>query len=524
MGRRQKPSKIITALRDRRRIEEAIRRLAHLSVPREPEREAQRIAEMGLQVVPALTGLLDTSDPRLLGVLGLVARHLDRRKIVLALQGVATWSAQSDRARLAAMLILERFLGEQLDESWYAGLQSPEKTVAQSLVEMVTQATHNRDILREYVRAAEQQPDDVLELVFSITANLEPEQAALPLWALAQSAQRSIAEPALHRLGSLRSPASGVMLQTLLPTLSPTRRPLAERSLRKLRFSGVEIPSLHPPHPAWRALVSAIDGQGSQSVWFLFEPQQDAPVGVLGVLLNDLIGIQNAICDHEGELAQRLPSERQLGRVQWVVFPGAAGASPLLETTFETGRHLVREALAVNHARERFPPLRYAVLSDALWKWEGDPQAGWPQVNLSSVAEVTALRAHTAELLDHPAFDTWFLRSEALSHALRRLEWATVFRQPLEQSAWLDELTRRCFSPEVTAHYGNRLEKMAGWLWLAGEVDVARLAMAAAVTLRQTAPEGHPLARRMVKRGVTLALRETASTLGPQRRGFDTEN
>ena len=479
---------------------------------------------MGLQVVPALTGLLDTSDPRLLGVLGLVARHLDHREIVLALQGVATWSTQSDRARLAAMLILERFLGEQLDESWYAGLQSPEKTVAQSLVEMVTQATHNRDILREYVRAAEQQPDDVLELVFAITANLEPEQAALPLWALAQSARQSLAEPALHHLGSLRSPVSGVMLQTLLPTLSPTRRPLAERSLRKLRFSGVEVPSLRPPHPAWRALVSAIDGQGSQSAWFLFEPQQDAPVSVFGVLLNDLVGVQNAIYDHEGELVQSLPSERRLGQVQRVVFPGASVASLLLETTFDAGRHLVREALAVNHARERFPPLRYAVLSDALWRWEGDLQAGWPQVNPPSVAEVTALRAHIAELLDHPAFDTWFLQGEALSHAVRRLEWTPMFRQPLEQNPWLDELTRRCFSPEVVAHCCNRLEKMAGWLWLASEVDVARLAMVAAVTLRETAPEGHPLARRVVERGVTFALREMASTLGPQRRGFDTEN
>ena len=136
---------------------------------------------------------------------------------------------------------------------------------------------------------------------------------------------------------------------------------------------------------------------------------------------------------------------------------------------------------------------------------------------------VTALRAHTAELLDHPAFDTWFLQGEVLSHAVQHLEWTTVFQQPLEQSAWLNELTRRCFSPEVAAHYCDRLAKMAGWLWLAGEADVAQLAMVATITLRETAPEGHPLARRMVERGVTFALREMASTLGPQRRGFDTE-
>jgi hypothetical protein len=500
-----KQGKIIVTLRERRRIEEAIRHLAHLSVPGETEREAKRIISMGEQVIPALTGLLNTSNPRLLGALGLVATHLDDNEISLALHDIAAGPTQSDRSRLAAMLILERFLGEELDESLYAGLQSPEETVAQSLVEMMSQATHDRDILGEYVRAIEQQSDDIVELVFDIMESLGPEQAALPFWALAQSKRQDIAELALHRLGSLRSPASGSMLQALLPTLSPGRRPLAERSLRKLRFSGVGVPSLHPSHPAWRAMVSPIDGQGSQSVWFLFDPRQDTPVHILGLLLNDFVGIQDAVYDRNDKVAQCLPLERRLGTIHQVVFPGASAALSLLETTFDTGRYLVQKALAINHDQDRVPPLRYAMLSDALWKWEVGQQDEWPQIDPPSATEMATLRAHTARLLDHVAFETWFVQSEALFPVVRRLGWGVLFQR---SSPWLKDLTRRCFTPEAVARYRNWLERMAGWLWLAGEAETARLALAAAVTLNETAPENHPLARRMVERGVAVALQE----------------
>jgi hypothetical protein len=503
-----KQCKIITALQERRRIEEAIRQLAHLSLPKETEEQARRIANMGDQVLPTLTSLLDTSNPRFLGALGLVAAHMDRQEIAPALHDVAAWSGQSDRVRLAAMLILEQFLGQELDESLYAGLRSPEETVAQSLVEMVDQATQDRDILQEYVRAIEQQSDDVIALVFDIVGNLGPERAVLPFWALAQSECQDVAELALRHLGSLRSPASAIMLQALLPTLSPTRRPVAERSLRKLQFSGVNAPLLCPPQPSWRSLVSPIDSRGYQSVWFLFDPSQDAPVQMLSVLLNNLTGIQNVACDHDGELAQCLPSERRLGMVHQVVFPGAPAALPLLETTFDAGRHLVREALAAGYAQEREPPLNYATLSDALWKWEIRQGEEWPQLDPPSAAEVAASSPHVASLLDHVAFETWFVQSEALSRVVREVGWRALFRRSPEGAALLDDLIRWHFSPEAIARYCRWLERMAGWLWLAGEAKMARLALVAAITLEEIAPENHPLAQHMVVRGIAIALRE----------------
>jgi hypothetical protein len=510
MGVAEEQGKIINTLRERRRIEEAIRSLAPVSGPEAMEREAQRIAGMGDQVVHALIGLLDTSDPRLLRAIGLVALHLERGDVVLALRHVVTQSAHSDRVRLAALVILEKFLGEEPDDSLYLELQSPETAMAQSLVEMVDHASQDRDILREYVRAIEQQAGDVVELVFDITSDLGPECAVLPFWALAQSKRQEVAEATLHRLGSLKSPASAVMLQALLPTLLPERRALAERSLRKLRLSGVDVPPLAPPDPAWRALISPIDGQGSQSIWFWLDPPKDAPVSVFSVFINDLTGVWDAIYDRNGELAQCLPPDCLPGAVHQAVFPGASTRLPLLETAFDVGRRLVRQALAVNHAKNQAPPLGYAVLSDLLWQWDDRRLDERPPIERPSPAESAVLRARTADLLNHLAFETWFIQDESLLGVARQLGWGAPADRRPGQGQLLNELIRHYFGPPEVAIYCNRLENMAEWLWLAGEKDAARLAVAAALTLKEDAPENHPLTRRMVELGLAIALRGLA--------------
>jgi len=510
MGVAEEQGKIINTLRERRRVEEAIRCLVPISKPEEAEREAQRIADMGDQVVHALIGLLDTSDPRLLRAIGLVALYLNRDDIVLALRHVVTQSAHSDRVRLAALVILEKFLGEEPDDSLYLELQSPETAMAQSLVEMIDHASQDRDILREYIRAIEQQSGDVVEMVFDITSDLGPECAVLPFWALAQSKRQEIAEAALHRLGSLKSPDTAIMLQALLPTLLPERRALAERSLRKLRLSGVDVPPLESPEPAWRALISPIDGQGSQSVWFWLDPPKDESIRVFSVFINDLTGVWDAIYDRNDELAQCLPAECLPGAVHQAIFPGASTRLPLLETAFDVGRRLVREALAVNHARSQPSPLSYAVLSDLLWKWDDRGLDERPPVERPSPAELAVLRARTADLLGHLAFETWFIQDEALLGTARRLGWGASAEVRPQRGQLLNELIRHYFGPQEVAIYCNRLENMAEWLWLAGEKDAARLALAAALTLKEDAPENHPLTRRMVELGLAIALQSLA--------------
>jgi hypothetical protein len=234
------------------------------------------------------------------------------------------------------------------------------------------------------------------------------------------------------------------------------------------------------------------------------------------VLLNDLVGVWNAAYDRHGELEQYLPSERLPGKVHQVVFPGASAALPLLETSFDAGRRLVREALAVNHAAEQIPPLDYAVLSDALWKWDSHSLDEPFHVERPSAAEVRALCAHAADLLTHPAFALWFVQSEALLSVARQLGWGALALGQPAQSQLLSGLVRLHFGPEEVARYRSRLERMADWLWLAGEKETARLALVAALTLEEDAPENHPLARRMVELGLAVALRDLPSGLNQQ--------
>ncbi len=503
-------SKVINTFLERQRAQSAIRSLAHIARSADAEREARRIAGSEAQVLAALLDLLDTSDPRLLRAVGLVALYLDDDDVVPALRDVALGDDRSDRARLAALVILEKFLGQQPDDFLYQGLQSPETAIAQSLVEMVDHAVHDRDILREYVRAIEQQSEEVIDLVFDITFRLGAGRAVLPLWALAQSKRQDVAELALHRMGSLRSVESGVALQTLLPTLLPAQRELARRSLLKLRLSGIDVPSLPPPPSTWQALVSAVDGQGSQNIWFLFNPQPDAPLRVLSVMINDLVGVWDAVYDREGELLPYLPQERPPGTVHEVALPGSTAALCLLTTTFDLGRRLLRQALALNHAGNQCPPQSYAVMSDFFWKWDDRSLDAPSPIEPPPEAELAALRVRTVELLDHAVFRTWFVQSDTLLGVARQLGWGVLAYGSAQSSQLLDGLVRFHFGAQEIARYHDRLTRMAEWLWLANEKEAARLALVAALTLKQDTPENHPLARRMVELGLMVTLRGLA--------------
>jgi hypothetical protein len=278
----------------------------------------------------------------------------------------------------------------------------------------------------------------------------------------------------------------------------------------------VDVPPLRSPNPAWRALISPIDGQGSQGIWFWLDPQGDAPTRVLSLLVNDVAGLQEAGYDQNGELAQHLPPRQPPGTVHQVVFPGASATLSLLEATFDAGRHLVQEALGVSHATGQVPPLSYAVLSDALWKWSGPKEAARRSIEPPSTAEVATLRPRTADLLSHPAFETWFVQSEAVSKAAGRLGWGALLGS-LGTSPVVDDLIRRHFTKETMSCYRRRLERTAEWLWLAGDEKTAKLALVAASTLEEGAPMNHPLAQRMVQMGLAVALQRLA--FGSDRQG-----
>ena len=179
---------------------------------------------------------------------------------------------RSDQARLTALMILDRFLHQPVDEALLAGLQDPDTVAAQSLRELVHEMARNQFVVIEYLNQLAEQPPDVARTVIDAI----PDQPASPhlitlLRMFAQGEDKALAQAALEQLSRTRSPEAVRALLSLGATLPPAQAAIAARSVRKLRMSGVsDRPEQLGHQPGgWRALLSPVDGAGAQVVWFI---------------------------------------------------------------------------------------------------------------------------------------------------------------------------------------------------------------------------------------------------------------
>jgi hypothetical protein len=490
--------RIITKLRERRRIEADLRQMLTASSELEFRRQAQKIAALGSQVIPTIVGNLDRADAQMLTALGTVATMLDRDEVATALRQMVLQPQCSDQGRIGAMTILERFLGQPPDDDLLASLTDPERAAISSLEAVLDQVEHTPAILIEYVRGLDRQEPAVVLAVARALQDMGGVQVVEPLRMMAQDVREEIAAEALQALGTIRLPEAARALQTLIPVSAPGLRPLAERLLRKQRFAGVEVRPLSPPEPEWRALVGAMDGLGQQNVWFI---QEDAGTGIvqfLNVLLNDRAGAVEAV-GHAQVPALMLPPRQPAGHLHDVALPDGSGALLMLETDFDVGRRLVLEALTYNR-ETNIPvagPLR--LLSPWLWGYSG-ADALPPRTLPQRPAKDPSLTGH---LLGHPAFATWTVRSQvifqAAEEALRHPRW--------NLEVWVRRLAGDLFSqPAVAQVFHRRLVVMSEWLLLAGDEGSARLALAAAKALLEENTPDQAFVQALVRRDLQLAL------------------
>jgi len=492
--------KIITKLRERWQIEADLRKMLTAGSELEFRRQAQRIAASGSQVIPTIVGNLDRADARMLAAMGTVAAFLDRDEVTAALRQAIFQPQRTDQGRLGAMTILERFLGEPLDDDLMASLADPEGIAISSLDEVLSQAESNPSILISYVEGLDREEPDVVLAVTRALQNTGDRQAVEPLRMMAQDVREEIAAEALQALGTIRLPESARALQTLIPIVAPILRPLAERLLRKLRFVGVEIEPLPPPAADWRALISPVDARGQQSVWFIQEMQQTAQAQFLNILLNDRAGAVEAM-GRTQVLVPMLPPRRSMGHVHDFTLPDGSGAMLMLEAPFDLGRRLVFEALAYNRETQ-IPiagPLR--LLSPWLWGVSGAdslPPRILPELPAEDGAPVE-------QLLEHPAFITWTVRGEAI---LRAADEAS--RYPgWKLEVWVRRLAGEMFAdPMVARVLSRRLLAMSEWLLLARDQIRARLALRAAKEIAAGSLQEQPFVLALIRRDLDLVLRD----------------
>lgn len=488
--------KIITTLRQRRELEAALRGLRTARDDDELEAQAKELAQQGEPVLDALLRSLNSADPRLIGALGKVATYLDRAKVTTALRATARDPRRADRERMSAILILDRFLYEEIEEGLIQGLRDPTAVARESLQEVMAEARHNRSIWLEYLEQLAEQPDDVPPLVMQIMLELDEEGSIEPLRLLAQDPDAAVAREAIRRLGSLRLPKAADALRLLLPTLPPSLRPLAERALRKLQLSGVKLEPRPAPGSEWRALVTPVDGAGNRAVWIIGRRPRERYCRFLGLLLHEDTGIKEAI-GNDHMRAQQLPPRRPLGSILALSATEPNNYILFLETTFDYAQRVVLDALACNFASGTPTPPVYRLYNPYLWGYE---VAASPPAN--SLVSSSELVSQTPELLDHPAFEGWFMQTPALydlaeeALAERQTDTASALARILNEH-W--DATRR-------VRYRRRLEATCEWLSRAQEPRLAELAAAAAATLEEGTPTEHPFLVRMGEIGLEVAM------------------
>ncbi len=497
----EKRGKIITTLRQRRWIESEIQHMLEARTEAEFMERAIRVAGSGQQVIPVILSSLDTSNSQLLGVLGTISTYLEADEIASALRRVAMAPERSDRERMAALMILDRFLEEELEEELFGGLQNPQEVAVQSLVEMLNEVEENRFILLEYVYALKEQPLEIVRVIMDTMRGLEGERTIEPLRLLAQDERRPVAQEAIYLLGTIRSPRAVKALQTLSPTVAPDFQPLVERSVRKLSLSGVPVEPLPPPDQHWRALISPVDGQGNQSLWFIYHAPPQKTCRFLAVLLDDHLGLKSAFGDEEAP-TERFPARKPVGVVHF--FTMAETGLMMLETDFEYGRRLVLEGLQRNWATGTPLPPEYCLLNDLLWRYDCPETLYRPQLPVLEGQPghtVEEMLPYTTALLDHPAFANWFLQSELVYRAtVKMLTQPSWEGDAFQGKEGLEYLIKSYFDDTTVALYRSRLEAMSEWLTRAQDDQMARLALVAALALDEVPTENHPLLVRLIER------------------------
>lgn len=500
--------KIITKLRERRRIEADLREMLAATSEVEFRRQAQRVASLGSQVIPAIVGNLNQADAKMLMALGTVATYLDPDEVSLALRRAVLQPRRTDQGRIGAMTILERFLDQPPDDNLIASLADPQGAALSSLEEMLGDSASDPAILVEYVQGLDRQEPDIVLAVVRALRDMADSQDALGqstqvvelLRMLAQDVREEISAAALSSLGMVRLAEAARALQTLIPIVTPSLRAQAERLVRKLRFAGVETESLPLPGREWRALISPIDGLGQQSVWFIQESPLDEHARFLNVLLSDRAGAVEAV-GHSRVSYLALPPRKSLGHMHDIALPDGSGAILMLETTFDLGRRLVLEGLARN--RETQIPIAgvLRLLSPWLWAFAGEAVLAarvLPEIGDEDLEQLGS----TPRLVTHPALTTWTARTEATlqvaQEALQHPAW--------DREVWVKRLAGELLrEPALREILSQRLSAMSEWLLLAGDREGSRLALVAAEALHKVSPQEHPFVQALVRRDLEFA-------------------
>ncbi len=464
-----KESRVLHSFSDRLALDRAVKDLARARNAYQQDQLARELAARGKPVLNALLRNLAASDPALRGGLGRLARHMDPNLIIPALRQAAMDERRSEAARLTAVMLLERYLGQEIDPSMAQRIPASYDVARESGEEAIAIAETEPLVLVEYAEQLLDEPPEIVNAVLQVITDMEDPRRARLLMAIAAYGDVDLQRDILIALGGIRHPLALQALQTLWRLVSPDLQPVARRQIQKLRLSGVKE---EETAGTLRALWSPGNAQGHSFLWFI-RVSDEEPVGhLLTLILHDELGVVYATAYPDLDL-EALPLPAPRGRTHNVRMIDSPHNLLLAEIDPLLGLNLLEDALQ-NMSQQNFPwPGEIVVFGH--WLWSGRPlsapEFSWPR--LPEPASAINRRQANA-LLEHPAFAGWVWTLPDLGQLLRGHQEDALQKNGVIHEKIIDILLNEENRPRLS----RRLLQQARWLTLTGDRKTAMQVLA----------------------------------------------
>ena len=491
--------KRILSFGDRLALDRAVKALADARNALELDRAARELAGRGKPALNALLRHLDVSDPALRGGLGRLAQYLDPAETIAALRRAAMDESRSDSARLTAVMILERFLGQEIDPALAQRIPASYDIARESGEEAIAIAETEPLVLVEYAEQLLDEPPEIVQAVLQVVKDMEDPRRAKLLMAVAAYAAPAIQKDIITALGGIRDPLALQALQTLWHLVSPELRPQVQRQIQKLRMAGVNAPE----PSALRTMWSPVNAQGHSFLWLIREHWDTGRSDLLTLILHDELGVVYASAYPDLDMEQ-LPMPSSRGAVHPVRLVDGHHEVYMVEMKTTLGLQLLDEALA-RHVDSQAPwPGEVVVFGH--WLWAGRPlppePVNWPRLPAPAddVDEAGALA-----LLEHAAFSGWVwllpqfdaLFDQQNEHEIRK-------NGPLHE-----QVIHLLLEEPNKSRLSRRLHQQALWFRLAKNMRLSARTLAVRQAL-DAGDESHPFIRELAWRSLITAAADRA--------------
>ena len=500
MSDSDKESRILHGFSDRLAIERAVKELGKARNAYRQDQLAKTLAARGKQVISALLRNLEASDPTLRGGLGRLAQHLDPNLVIPALRQAAMDITRSDAARLTAVMLLERYLGQEIDPALAQRIPASYDVARESGEEAIAISETEPLVLVEYAEQLLDEPPEIVQAVLQVIKDMEDPRRVRLLMAVAAYGDPELQKEILVALGGVRDPQAIQALQTLWHLVTPDLQPVVRRQIQKLRLSGVPE---EEPAGKLRAMWSPVNAQGHSFLWFIRVAEEE-PVGDLLVLiLHDQLGVVYATAYPDMDI-EALPLPAPLGTSHNVPMMDSAHRVLMAEIDPALGTRLLDEALQMMALQDYPWPGEIVVFGH--WLWSGQtlppPEVAWPRLPKPAVA-MDEETAHA--LLDHPSFAGWVWTLPDLDVLLRGHDAGALEKNGVLHQQISEILLNETNGPLLA----QRLLQQAQWLMLARDRVTAMKVLAVREAVEAGDSE-HPFVRKLAWRSLLTAAADRA--------------